>query len=545
MNGGEALVETLIANGVETAFCVPGESYLSVLDGLCTHQNQVRLIVNRHESGATFAACAHARLTRKPGIVFVTRGPGATNGSIGLHTARQDSVPLVCFIGQVPRDQLGREAFQEIDYAKMFAPPMTKGVFEPMTGDAVAKATSDALALALAGRPGPTVVVLPEDVTSEEAGSTLPAPVSRAEIAPVQSQIDAAIELIEGAQRPVIIAGEMVSFDGANDALAAFADAIGAGVFSAFRQQGVIPCSHAAYLGPIGLALPPYQAKAMDEADLVIAIGNRLDAATTADYIIPREGQTLIHQYPDADVLAKSGAQAAIRADSGPALAALLANLTTPPADRFDWRATQRAAFEAFMAASAPTLGAVDMAEVIRTLAEKLPDDATISNDAGNFATWLHRYYPYQGPATQVGPMAGAMGYAVPGALGAQLARPDKRVVALCGDGGFGMTGQELATAVAFGLPIIVIVCDNAFYGTIAMHQYRRYGADRLHGSTTNRSPDFAGIAKATGAAAWTVERTEQFGPALDGALKQSGPALIHIKTDIRDLAASGLKLEQ
>jgi len=249
----------------------------SDLDGLYTHQNQLRLIVNRHESGATFAACAYARLTRKPGIAFVTRGPGATNGSIGLHTARQDSVPLVCFIGQVPRDQLGREAFQEIDYAQMFAPPMTKGVFEPMTGAAVAEATNDALALAMAGRPGPTVVVLPEDVTSEEtSGAPLPAPVPRTPLLPEQEHIEAAIALIERAARPVIIAGEMVSFEGANDALAAFADASGAGVFSAFRQQGVIPCDHAAYLGPIGLALPPYQAAIIDEADLLIVIGNRL-----------------------------------------------------------------------------------------------------------------------------------------------------------------------------------------------------------------------------------------------------------------------------
>jgi len=437
-------------------------------------------------------------------------------------------VPLVCFIGQVPRDQLGREAFQEIDYAQMFAPPMTKGVFEPMTGAAVAEATNDALALAMAGRPGPTVVVLPEDVTSEEtSGAPLPAPVPRTPLLPEQEHIEAAIALIERAARPVIIAGEMVSFEGANDALAAFADASGAGVFSAFRQQGVIPCDHAAYLGPIGLALPPYQAAIIDEADLLIVIGNRLDAATTADYVIPRAGQNLIQQFPDAEVLAKGNAEVALLADSAPALAALTAGLKPPSPARLKDRAAQRATFQQFMAASVPCLGAVDMTAVMRTLAEMLPNDATISNDAGNFSTWLHRYYPYQSAATQVGPMAGAMGYAVPGALGAQLARPDKRVVAMCGDGGFGMTGQELATAVAYSLPIIIIVGNDGGWGIERELQQGHYGDKTVACELRRTRYDL--VMKGFGGDGEFVERPEQIRPALDRAQASDKPYLINV----------------
>ena len=543
--GGDALVATLLEHGVDTAFGVPGESCLAVLEALRAAQDRLRFVITRHESGATFAACAYARLARKPGVAFVTRGPGATNASIGIHTARQDSVPLVVFIGQVPSDQRGRESFQEIDYHRMLG-PMTKAVFEPHTPHEVASAAAEAFAIAVDGRPGPVAVALPEDVTEGETNEgPPPEPRKRPAVLPAPDDIQAIAERIAQAERPVAIAGEMVGFEGANEALAAFAEAHGVGVFSSFRQQGVVPCAHPAYLGTLGLALPPYQETLLDEADLVLALGTRLDLATTVDDRVIHEARFVVHVYPDADSLAAAGASLQVCSDIAPVLDGLIAAAPeAPPAPRSAWRAAQRAVFDGFRQESAgPALGTVDLAAVVQTLADRVPQDSTIVNDAGNFSTWLLRHFPYEHPLAQAAPSVGAMGYGVPGAIGAQLARPGKRVVALAGDGGFGMTGQELITAVGNRLPIVVLVCDNGIYGTIAMHQYNRYGADATYGVALN-SPDFAAAARAWGADAWTVETTEAFAPALEGALAADGPALIHLKTDIRDLAASGAKMQ-
>ncbi|MCY4479560.1 MAG: thiamine pyrophosphate-binding protein [Rhodospirillales bacterium] len=543
--GGDALVATLLDHGVDTAFGVPGESYLAVLEALRAAQERLRFVITRHESGATFAACAYARLARKPGVAFVTRGPGATNGSIGIHTARQDSVPLVLFIGQVPSDQRGRESFQEIDYHRMLG-PMTKAVFEPHTPHEVAAAAAEAFAIAVDGRPGPVAVALPEDVTEGETHEApAPQPRARRAVLPAPDDIRAIAERIAQAERPVAVAGEMVGFEGANEALAAFAEAYGVGVLSSFRQQGVVPCAPPAYLGTLGLALPPYQEDLLAEADLLLALGTRLDLATTVDDRVIHEARFVVHVYPDADALAAAGAGLQVCADVGPLLDGLVAAAPeAPPAPRSAWRAAQRAAFDGFRHESAgPALGTVDLASVVQTLAERVPQDATIVNDAGNFSTWLLRHFPYEHPLSQAAPSVGAMGYGVPGAIGAQLARPGKRIVALAGDGGFGMTGQELITAVGNRLPIVVLVCDNGIYGTIAMHQYNRYGADATYGVALH-SPDFAAAARAWGADAWTVETTEAFAPALEGALAAEGPALIHLKTDMRDLAASGAKMQ-
>ena len=543
--GGDALVKTLLDHGVDTAFGVPGESYLAVLEALRGAQDRLRFVVTRHESGATFAACAYGRLARKPGVAFVTRGPGATNGAIGIHTARQDSVPLLLFIGQVPSGQRGREAFQEIDYHRMLG-PLTKAVFEPQTPQEVADAAAEAQAIAMDGRPGPVAVSLPEDVTEGAAGNAPPPePRRRSARLPAPEAVDGIARRLARAERPVVLAGEMVGFEGANEALAAFAEAYGVGVLSSFRQQGVIPCAHPAYLGTLGLALPPYQETLLAEADLVLALGTRLDLATTVDDRVTEEARFVIHVYPDADALAAAGGDQQVCADTEPVLEGLIAAAPdAPPAPRSAWRAEQRAAFDAFrQKVAAPALGAVDLAAVVQTLTEQVPADATIVNDAGNFSTWLLRHYPYEHPLSQAAPAVGAMGYAMPGAIGAQLARPGKRVVVLAGDGGFGMTGQELITAVGNRLPIVVLVCDNGGYGTIAMHQHARYGAGATYGIALDR-PDFAAAARAWGADAWTVTTTEEFAPALEGALAADGPALIHLITDMRDLAASGVKMQ-
>jgi len=544
--GGQALVETLIGHGVDTAFCLPGESYLGALESLRAHQNEIRLVVTRHESGASFAACAHARMTNKPGIAFVSRGPGASNAAIGVHTAKQDSTPMVLFIGQVPSHQIGREAFQEVDYHMMFG-PLTKGVMQALVPGEVADITQRALTLAMAGRPGPVVVVLPENVTTSECkDEEIPAPEPRPAYAADDDAIARAAEMINQSRHPIVIGGEMVNFEAANEALETFLEASGAGLCAAFRRQGVIPTDHPACLGHFGLAFAPYQKEMWDEVDLVIAAGTRLDAATTMDFGLVSREQLLIHIYPDRAVLDVNAPDVSLKADCGTTLTALSKALkkTPPPEARLAWRRAQRVKYEAW--ATPPegaALGDVDMNQVMATLGAKLPDDCTVTNDAGNFATWLHRFLPFKHRQAQAGPAAGAMGFAVPGALGVQLARPGKTVVALVGDGGFLMTGQELVTAVEQNLPIKVIVCDNSAYGTIAMHQVQRFGSENRYGVNL-KSPDFAAAARAWGVEAWSVMETAQFAPALDAALAHGGPALIHVKTDLRDLAASGLKLE-
>jgi acetolactate synthase-1/2/3 large subunit len=451
---------------------------------------------------------------------------------------------MVLFIRQVPTSELGREAFQEIDYSRMFG-GIAKAVFEPHAPSEVARVTAEALAIACAGRPGPVVVALPEDVTEGDAGAVaIPQPSPRIRIEPDAAGLDQATELIRKARAPLIIAGEQIGFEGVQNQLTAFAERIGAGVVVAFRRQGAMSSDHAAYLGHVGLALAPYQKAMMQEVDLVIALGSRLDGATSIDFTLIQPQQKLIQIFPDAAVLDRSRADVAVLGDVAPALTGLGARLTAPPPNqRLDWRARWRERAVASMHANgSDALGRVDLTAVMKRLGERLPEDATITNDAGNFSTWLHRYMPFRHPSSQAAPCCGAMGYAVAGALGAQVARPGKTVLAMVGDGGFLMTGQELITAVEHALPIKILVCDNAAYGTIVMHQQRRFGPGHSH-AVAMKSPDFAAAARAWGAAAFTVEDTAGFASALDAALAHKGPALIHLKTDLRDLAASGLKL--
>lgn len=545
MTGGDALVATLIAHDLRQAFCVPGESYLAVLEALRREQQRIRLVVNRHESGATFAAEAYAKLARRPAAAFVTRGPGATNGAIGIHTAAQDSTPVVLFIGQVPTRAKGREAFQEIDYHRMYG-PIAKAVFEPLSPQDVADCTARALRLAVAGRPGPTVVVLPEDVTEGQAGgAAAPAAPARVRTAPSAETVARAADVLQVARHPIVISGEMVAFDDATDALVRLAEATGAGVVTAWRRQDTFPNDHGAYLGHFGIGRPPFQRQAWKACDLVIAAGSRLDDITTEEFTLLRPDQRLIHIHPDPAVLARSGAAFAIAADLGPTLTALAEVVTRasgerPPAERLAWRARHHEAYVAFSTAGqAAARGAVDLARVVESVTAELPPEAVIVSDAGNFTGWVHRYYRFTRPATQAAPGSGAMGYAVPGALGAKLAWPDRPVVAFVGDGGFLMTGQELVTAVQEALPIKVILCDNSAYGTILMHQLKRFGPDAAYGVNLV-SPDFAAVARGYGAAALTVEKTAEFADAFRAALRHDGPALVHVRTDIRDLSVSG-----
>ena len=540
MNGGDALVATLLAHGVEVGFEVPGESYLAVLEALRRAKDDFRLITCRHEAGASFAAEAYGKLTRTPGVAFVTRGPGATNASIGVHTAAQDSSPMVLFIGQIPSGHKGREAFQEIDYQAMYG-TIAKAVVEPDGPAAVAAATAEALEVARAGRPGPVVVPLPEDVTEGEAGDpAIPAPVARAPIAPDGAAIAKAAEIIAGAKRPLVISGEMVTYHGAQAALARFAEAAGAGVFASFRRQDSYDNDGPAYIGHLGLGRAPFQRQAWDDCDVVIAVGSRLDAITTEDYSLLRDDQTLIHIHADPAVFGRTREpEVAILGDTVAALDAIAAALPPPANEPPAWTAAAHADFLRFREEGAEALGAVDVAEVVKAVGARLTGDHIITNDAGNFSSWLHRHFPYRLPNSQAGPEAGAMGAAVPAAVAAKLARPDAEVVAFVGDGGFMMTGQELLTAAQHDLAITVIVGDNAAYATILAHQHRAYGAGSYYGVEL-RSPDFAALGRAYGVAAWTVEQTGQFAAAFDEALAHHGPTLIHLKTDIRDISAFG-----
>ncbi len=541
MTGGDALVQTLLAHGVTQGFGVPGESYLAVLEGLRRERARFRLVVTRHESGASFAAEAYAKLARRPAAAFVTRGPGATNAGIGIHTAMQDSTPVLLFVGHVPTHAKGREAFQEIDYHRMYA-PIAKAVLEPESGADVAECTARAIRLAVAGRPGPVVVVLPEDVTEAGAGDApIPAAPPRLRAAPAPEGVREAARLLGQARHPIVIAGEMAAFEDATAALVRLAEASGAGVVTAWRRQDTFPNDHPAYLGHFGIGRAPFQREAWAACDVVIAAGTRLDDITTEEFTLLRPDQRLIHVHPDPAILARSRADVPLAADTGVALLALAEALGGPaPAARVAWRARLHGEYLAFTRPGQVTVrGAVDPARVVEAVTAALPAEAIVVNDAGNFAGWVHRYHRFRQPGTQAAPSSGAMGYGVPAAIGAKLARPDRPVVAFVGDGGFLMTGQELVTAVQEELPVKVVLGDNGAYGTIAMHQHKRIGPDGLF-AVHLRSPDFAAVARGYGVAAFLVEKTAEFADAFQAALAHPGPALVHVKTDLRDISTAG-----
>lgn len=537
MNGGDAVVETLIALGVDTSFTVSGESFLPVLEAMRRNRNAMRLVTTRHEGGAAFAAEAFGKLTGRPAAVFVSRGPGATNAAIGVHTAMQDSTPLLLFVGHVRQHSRGREAFQEIDQHAMFA-PVAKAVLEAESAEELAATTAEAVRLSCAGRPGPVVVVLPRDVSERAVENTrIPEPTPRDAITASDEALQAAARLIRDAKRPLAIAGEMIAFERAQSALAAFAEASGVPVMAAYRRQDCLPNSHPAYAGHLEINRVAYQRAELDGADLIIAIGSRLDGITSEDYSLPRQGQKLVQIHPDSAVLTRCGADAPVRSDCGPALAALTAMMDTPAADRQARLAALHEEYEHLASpGSAPVQGAVDLSLVTAEVQRQAGAEAVIITDGGSFARWVHRFYRFAAPATQAGPMSGAMGYAVPGALGARLARPDAPVVAFVGDGGFLMTGQELVTAVEQKLKLVVIVCDNNAHGSIMTGQQRAYGDDAVYGTRLD-SPDFAAVARGYGMPAWTVTTSAEFGPAFAAALAEAGPSLLHLRTDQRDIA--------
>jgi acetolactate synthase-1/2/3 large subunit len=539
MNGGDVLVATLISRGVDAVFFVPGGTYVTVLKALSQVRNKVRAVPTRIEQAAAFAADAYAALARKPACVFVSRAPGATNAAIGIHTAKQGSHPVVLFVANIPKALKGREAFQEIDYQAMYG-PIAKAVFDVHSFREIAPVAARALDLSVSGRPGPVVVVASKDLLDGETGEPpIPGPAARAASGPEAGAVARAARLIDAARRPLIVAGEMVAFERASDELKAFAEATGAGVFAAYRQQDVLANDHPAYFGHLSLNRLPYQEDAIAEADLIVAVGSRLDSVTTADYAMIKDGQKLIMVYPDAAVFSPWQAHAALASDVAPAMAALARAVRRPPPERLAWRDAVHAKEAEFaQPGEVEVKGRVDMAKVIQAFNRMAPKDAIMVSDAGTFARWISRYYRYNRPDTSLGPVSGAMGYGIPGAVGAQLAAPGRTVFAWVGDGGFLMTGHEAATAVQERLPIKIIVCDNGAWGSILVHQQKRFG-DWDFGVRL-KSPDFAALGRGYGMPSFTVKETGDFEGALDGALAASGPALVHLCLDVRDVSPFG-----
>ncbi|AVQ80989.1 MULTISPECIES: thiamine pyrophosphate-binding protein [unclassified Variovorax] len=552
---GHLIVECLVEQGMNIAFGVPGESFLAVLDGFHAYRDRARFIVNRQEGGAAFMAEAHGKLTGRPGVCFVTRGPGATNASIGVHNAFQDSTPMVLFVGDVGSDFRDREAFQEVDYGSFFG-PSTKGFAKRVEriddADRIPEYVARAFATAMNGRPGPVVLVLPEDMLRSETGARPLARVEAVEPWSDPGALRTLRELLLKSQRPLVIAGGGGWTTQAAQALQRFAENWRLPVANAFRFQDTFDNHHPLYAGDVGIAINPKLAQRVKDADLILAIGPRLGEMTTGGYTLleaPKARQTLVHIHASAEELNRVY-QADLAINAGMSAAARsLEVLSAPPTLPWEeWALQAHADYEANlepqalagMPAETPR-GPVDMAAVVALLQKHLPADAAITNGAGNFASWVHRYFRYHGLAkgakTQLAPTSGAMGYGVPAGIAANLAT-GRVAFTIAGDGDFLMTGQELATASQHGGKSIVVLLNNGMFGTIRMHQEREY-PDRTSG-TALRNPDFCGLARAYGYAAERVTQTSQFEAALLRALAADTGTLIEIPLDPEVITTRG-----
>jgi acetolactate synthase I/II/III large subunit len=541
---GHVLVEALLAQGVEMVFGVPGESYLAVLDGFHEHRDRIRFIACRQEGGAAFMAEAQGKLSGRPGICFVTRGPGATNASIGLHTAFQDSTPMILFVGQVASDQRDREAFQELDYRQMFGPGtlgFAKWVGEVHDPARLPEYVARAFRTAMQGRPGPVVLVLPEDMLSNLTDAAV---LPRAEPAlawPAPGALRDLRTMLLAARQPFVMVGGSGWDASAVAAMQRFAEAWQLPVGCAFRFQDLFDNAHPNYAGDVGIGINPKLAARVKEADLILAVGPRLGEMTTGGYTLlqaPRPTQKLIHIHAGAEELGRVYAADLMLQSAMACAAKALEGLSPPPELPWSaWTAQARADYEANHA-SVP-VAPMDMAEVVKTIQRLAPADSVLTNGAGNYSGWLHRFYRYPGlqhsGRSQLAPTSGAMGYGVPAAIAASLLYPARTVINIAGDGDFLMTGQELATATGYRAgtaqgKLIVIVVDNGTYGTIRMHQERDYPG-RVSGSDLF-NPDFCALALAYGWLAHRVQTTAEFEPAFTAALAADRPTLIHLKLD-------------
>jgi acetolactate synthase-1/2/3 large subunit len=529
--GGQILVDCLRIHGVDTAFCVPGESYLAVLDALYDVRDELKLVVARQDGGAAYMAEAYGKASGRPGICFVTRGPGATNASIGVHMAQQDSTPMILFVGQVGSDFIEREAFQEIDYRQMFG-SIAKWVASIDRADRIPEFVSRAFHLATSGRPGPVVLALPEDMLTTRAVVAPTRHYQTVQAAPAAADIRRLRDLIAAAERPLLLLGGSVWSPQACADIRQFAEGCGLPVVTALRHQDLFDNHHPQYVGDAGIGLNPKLAARIRGADLVIAAGTRLDEITTQAYSlfeVPVPRQRLVHVHAAAEELGRVY-QADLLIHSGVQIfAEAVRDLKVDGSHRAAWVSDGRAEYEAWQKPQAIP-GSVQMQDIVCALRERLPSDAILCTGAGNFSGYVQRYWRFAQWRTQVAPFNGSMGYGTPAAIGAQCAYPDRLVVSFNGDGDYLMNGQEIATAVQYGLPVIYVVVNNGMYGTIRMHQEREYPG-RVHG-TALHNPDFAALARAYGALGYLVEETSQFMPAFEEALAARRTALIECRID-------------
>jgi acetolactate synthase-1/2/3 large subunit len=529
-DGGRIVVDQLLLNGIDTMFCVPGESFLPVLDAV--YDAPVRLVVCRQEGGAAHMAAAYGRLTGRPGVCLVTRGPGATNASVGVHTAAQDSAPMLLLVGQVERGHRGREAFQELEVARVFA-PMAKWAAEADDPARLPELLARAITVACSGRPGPVVLALPEDVLAQTTGAADAAAAAPAQAAPEPERMAELRRLLAASSRPLLLAGGPGWAAEAAADLRAFAEASRLPVAVSFRSQDLLDNRSPSYLGPLGNSADPSLLERVEAADLVVAIGSRLDELSMAGYRLlepPRPRQRLVHVHQGAAELGKVY-QPELGVIAGMPAFAAAARALEPLADP-PWAAWTEEGRAAYLAWSTPPASSaeLDLGAVVAWLRERLDGGAIIAQGAGNYTGWVQRFYRFRERGTQLAPKGGTMGYGVPAAIAAKLAHPERTVVAFAGDGCFLMTGQELATAVRHELAIVVIVVNNRMYGTIRMHQELAHPG-RVVG-TDLRNPDFAALARSFGAHGELVGGTAEFPEAFERALAASGPALLELRTD-------------
>jgi acetolactate synthase-1/2/3 large subunit len=529
-SGARILVDQLVAHGVDTAFCVPGESYIAVLDAL--RDAPIRLVVARHEAGAANMAEAYGKLTGRPGVCFVTRAPGATHAATGVYTAFQDSTPLVLFVGQVPRAHRGREAFQELDYAEAFG-AYTKLAVEVEEPAAFPELTARAFAVAASGRPGPVVVALPEDVLSAETDVGDAEPAAPVRAAPTSDELAQVRELLATAQRPFVVVGGGGWSAAAAADLQAFAEAWRLPVAASFRRQDYLDNRSSSYAGVLTIGHDASLASRLREADLLLVVGSRLGEIPTRGYTTlepPRTPQTFVHVHADPDEFGRVyRPDVAIAAGSQEFLAAALSLEPVGASARAEWVESAHADFLASLRHRRGP-GELDLGDVLEHLRERLPDDAILTNGAGNYTVWCHRFYAFRRYGTQLAPCSGAMGYGVPAAIAAKVVHPDRVVVCVSGDGDFLMSGHELAAAVQERLAIVVLVVNNGMYGTIRMHQERQFPGRVIGTDLVN--PDFVAWAHAFGAHGEVVTRSEEFPAAFERALGQGTAALLELRVD-------------
>ena len=534
MPGGHALVEGIRREGVRHVFCVPGESFMAALDGFYDVP-EIQVITNRQEGGACYMAEAYGKATRGTGVCFVTRGPGATNASIGVHCADQDSTPLVLFIGQVPRSSRGREAFQEVDFERFFG-SMAKWVVEIDEVGKIPSVVARAFHVARSGRPGPVVVSLPEDVLAEQATFHFPDPIPDARPHPDPALVKRWVARMAAAERPVVLAGGGVQYARARAELVAFAERFQVPVVSTWRRLDVFPHDHPHYVGNLGLGKSPAQAM-VEKSDLLVVIGDRLSEITTRHYTLIAPGTPIVQVDIDASVIGRNyPPELAIVSDARNALQAALEQ-PAHNGSRAGWIGEGRKNHERTTEPPDRPSRAVSMERAMVEMLQVLPKDAVITVDAGNASAWIHRYYPFTADDSFLGPTVGSMGYGLPAAIAAKLAHPERVVVGTCGDGAFMMTMQELATAVQYGVKIVLIVFNNGSLATIRMYQERDYPGRPM--ATDLKNPDFAALARSFGAEGFTVAKPDEFRPALEKALAAKVPTVLDVKTDLEVISVS------